>query len=324
MRYYFAPLDGITSAVYRRAHHRFFPGVDKYYAPFISPTQHHTMTPRELRDLLPEYNEGVPLVPQLLTKCAEDFLWAAGDLAAMGYGEVNLNLGCPSGTVVSKGKGSGALGRLEDLERFLDEIFLRTPIPISIKTRLGIRDPGEFHAILELYRRYPIAELTIHPRVQKEFYKGSVHSEYFALAAEGSPFPLCYNGDVNTPAEAHACQDRFPGVPALMLGRALVGDPALVSRIKTGTAPSREVLEQFHDEVFDGLTAAMNNRRNAMLHMKEIWFYHINLFDGHEKHIKRLRKATDTGEFSAAAHAIFRELPLRDELIPAWKKPSSL
>ena len=181
MKYYFAPLEGVTSAPYRQAHHRHFSGVDRYYAPFISPTIHHVLTPREQRDILPEYNEGVPVIPQLLTKNAEDFLWAAGDLAAMGYSEVNLNLGCPSGTVVSKGKGSGFLGHPEELERFLDEIFEKSPIAVSVKTRLGVTDPDEFGPILELYNRYPISELTIHPRVQKQMYRKEV-----SVAMQGS------------------------------------------------------------------------------------------------------------------------------------------
>lgn len=320
MNCYFAPLEGITSAPYRQAHHRHFSGVDRYYAPFISPTVHHVFTPREERDLLPEHNQGVPVIPQLLTRNAEDFLWAAGDLAAMGYQEVNLNLGCPSGTVVSKGKGSGFLGRLEELEQFLDEIYGRSPIPISIKTRLGILDPDEFGPILELYNRYPIAELTIHPRVQKQMYRGEVWLEHFAGAVKGSKHPICYNGDLNTVGDIHAHLERFPHVPSMMLGRALVADPALARKAKGGAPADRAALEAFHNDLFEGFAESMKSRRNAMLRMKEIWFYHINLFDDHEKHIKRLRKATDVGEFLAAAAAIYRDLPLREDVVPGWKK----
>lgn len=320
MKCYFAPLEGVTSAPYRQAHHRRFSGVDRYYAPFISPTIHHVLTPREQRDILPEYNEGVPVIPQLLTKNAEDFLWAAGDLAAMGYSEVNLNLGCPSGTVVSKGKGSGFLGHPEELERFLDEIFEKSPIAISVKTRLGVTDSDEFGPILELYNRYPISELTIHPRVQKQMYRGEVWLEHFAKAAAECKIPLCYNGDLNTPADIAAHLERFPAIDTVMLGRGFVGDPALAQKAKGGKAADRATLEAFHNDLFEGFAQAMKSQRNAMLRLKEIWFYHINLFDDHEKHIKRLRKATDIGEFLSAATAIFRELPLRENVVPGWKK----
>lgn len=320
MKCYFAPLEGVTSAPYRQAHHRHFSGVDRYYAPFISPTIHHVLTPREQRDILPEYNEGVPVIPQLLTKNAEDFLWAAGDLAAMGYSEVNLNLGCPSGTVVSKGKGSGFLGHPEELERFLDEIFEKSPIAVSVKTRLGVTDPDEFGPILELYNRYPIPELTIHPRVQKQMYRGEVWLEHFAKAAAECKIPLCYNGDLNTPADIAAHLERFPAIDTVMLGRGFVGDPALAQKAKGGKAADRATLEAFHSDLFEGFAQAMKSQRNAMLRLKEIWFYHINLFDDYEKHIKRLRKATDIREFLAAATAIFRELPLREDVVPGWKK----
>ena len=320
MKCYFAPLEGVTSAPYRQAHHRHFSGVDRYYAPFISPTIHHVLTPREQRDILPEYNEGVPVIPQLLTKNVEDFLWAAGDLAAMGYSEVNLNLGCPSGTVVSKGKGSGFLGHPEELERFLDEIFEKSPIAVSVKTRLGVTDPDEFGPILNLYNRYPIFELTIHPRVQKQMYRGEVWLEHFAKAAAECKIPLCYNGDLNTPADIAAHLERFPAIDTVMLGRGFVGDPALAQKAKGGKAADRATLEAFHNDLFEGFAQAMKSQRNAMLRLKEIWFYHINLFDDHEKHIKRLRKATDIGEFLSAATAIFRELPLREDIVPGWKK----
>ena len=117
MNYYFAPMEGITGAVFRRTHHEFFPGIDKYFMPFITPTTQEKLTPRQKRDVLPEYNEGVPAVPQLLTRTAADFIWAANTLASLGYAEVNLNLGCPSGTVTAKGKGAGFLAHPDELDR---------------------------------------------------------------------------------------------------------------------------------------------------------------------------------------------------------------
>ena len=174
MQYYFAPMEGVTSAVYRRTHHEFFPGIDRYFMPFITPTVHQCLTPRQLRDVAPEANAGVPAVPQLLTRSAPDFIWAAQALAEMGYDEVNLNLGCPSGTVTAKGKGAGFLVHPEELDRFLDAVFSACTVRISVKTRLGMHDPAEFEALLAIYNRYPICELTIHPRVRQDFYKGAV------------------------------------------------------------------------------------------------------------------------------------------------------
>ena len=164
----FAPLDGITRAVYRRVWHKYFGGVDRYFIPFFSPTDQHILTDRDRREVGPENNAGLPAVPQVMTCRAADFLWAAELAADMGYTEVNLNLGCPSGTVTAKGKGSGFLAKPAELDRFFDQVFSKVKLPVSVKTRLGISDPAEFEALMDIYDRYPIACLTIHPRVQKE------------------------------------------------------------------------------------------------------------------------------------------------------------
>ena len=182
MRYYFAPMEGVTGAVYRRTHHEYFPGIDKYFMPFITPTTNERLTPRQKREVAPEVNAGVPAVPQLLTKSAADFIWAANTLFDMGYAEVNLNLGCPSGTVTAKGKGAGFLSDSDALDRFLDAVFCSCRGDVSIKTRLGMHDPAEFDRLLAIYNRYPVAELTIHPRVRQDFYKGKVREAAFAAA----------------------------------------------------------------------------------------------------------------------------------------------
>lgn len=228
MNYYFAPMEGITGAVFRRTHHEFFPGIDKYFMPFITPTTQEKLTPRQKRDVLPEYNEGVPAVPQLLTRTAADFIWAANTLASLGYAEVNLNLGCPSGTVTAKGKGAGFLAHTDELDRFLDTVFSACTVPISIKTRLGVHDPAEFEALLEIYSRYPVAELTIHPRVRQDFYKGRVREDAFAAALPHCPMPVCYNGDLVSERGIRETIERYPSLSALMLGRGLLGDPSLV------------------------------------------------------------------------------------------------
>ena len=308
----FAPMEGITGHLYRGLHHRHFSGVDRYFMPFYSPSQEHSFTRKAFQDLLPEHNAGLEAVPQLLTRRAEDFLWAAGELSKLGYREVNLNLGCPSGTVTAKGKGAGFLAHPGELECFLDKIFAACPLPISIKTRLGMYHSGEFADLLEIYNQYPVKELIIHPRVRADFYKGHARVEDFALALAGSKNPVSYNGDVRTAADARALAGRFPGVERLMIGRGLVGDPALARRIAGGPAADREELRAFHDDLYEAYAAAFGSRRNASLRMKEIWCYLIDLFAGGERHLKRLRKAADPLEFEAAAAAIFREL----ELIP--------
>ena len=314
----FAPMEGITGAAFRRLHHEYFPGVDRYYAPFLSPTKEHVFTPRELREILQEHNKGVPLVPQILTKVSEDFLWMAGELHAMGYGEINLNVGCPSGTVTAKGKGAGMLADPQSLDRFLEEIFARTPCAVSIKTRLGMEEPEEFGPILEIYNKYPLSELIIHPRVRKDFYRHPVRLEEFERALAASKNPVSYNGGLVTAADCGACAEKYPQVKAIMLGQGLVSDPFLVGKIKHGAAGSKEVLREFHDRLLESYTEQFGDRNNAVRRMKELWFYLLRSFADSDKHGKKLMKTKRPEEYSAAAAAIFRDLTLLDSSSGGW------
>lgn len=315
MRVYCAPMEGMTGYLYRQVHHRWYHGVDRYYTPFLSPGQDHIFTKRELREIDPAHNEWIDVVPQLLTKRAEDFLWAAGELAAMGYREVNLNLGCPSGTVTAKGKGAGFLAKPEELERFLDQIFAAAPLRISIKTRLGMTQEEEFERLLEIYNRYPICELTIHARVRNDFYKEPARMEYFAAHWRNSKNPVCYNGDLFTAADCRTFQARFPEVEAVMLGRGLAADPALGQKAAGGPGTDKKTLKAFHDELYEGYCALFQSRNPAMMRMKELWSYLLRLFENSDRFGKELRKATDPARFSSVTGRLFRELELREDAV---------
>ena len=308
MHYYFAPMEGLTDSIYRKLHHNYFPGVDRYYMPFLSPTIHRTLTHREEREL--PLADSVPFaaVPQILTKVPEDFLWAAQVCADRGYTEVNLNVGCPSGTVVAKGKGSGMLRDPGALDAFLDQIYAKSPLPVSVKTRLGIENPEEFPGLLEVFNRYPIRELTVHPRVRKQFYDGSVHMELFDLAVNESKNPLCYNGDILTLAQADALVQKYPQVQSVMIGRGLIADPGMLSG---GT--DVKALEGFMDELMEVYTAEFGGARNAIFRLKENWGFLHSRFEGSEKLWKRLRKCTDAAEFQAITKEIFHTLPLKSQ-----------
>ncbi len=313
MRYDFAPMEGITGALFRRLHHQFFPGVDRYYMPFLSPTRDHVFTPRELREILPENNPDAEVIPQLLTKVPEDFLWAAGELAAMGYQTVNLNLGCPSGTVVAKGKGSGMLADSSALDAFLDAVFSRAPCAVSVKTRLGLSDPEEFGPLLEIYNHYPLAELIVHPRVQKDGYRHPVRLEAFAPILAASRHPVCFNGGLVTTQDCRDLVGRFSGICGVMIGQGLVANPALVRQIRGGPGADWEALRAFHEALFGGYSQLFGSAHNAMMRMKELWAYLIRLFRDSGPYAKRLRKARDPQTFSQAVDAVFQELELLPE-----------
>ena len=222
MKIYAAPMEGVTGYVYRNAHRHYFQGIDKYYTPFLTPKKGKGWTSREKNDIAPEHNRNMTVVPQILTNQAEDFVRMAEKLADCGYEEINLNLGCPSGTVVSKGKGAGFLARPQMLEAFLEEIFSAFPVladgksrmEISIKTRLGMEEAEEFLPLMEMYRRYPLKELIIHPRVREDYYANRPDWDAFERALSGCPFPVVYNGDLDRKStrlnSSHKRSSRMP------------------------------------------------------------------------------------------------------------------
>lgn len=314
----FAPLEGITTALYRRLHNQYFPGVDRYYAPFLSPTQDHLFTPREKRELFPEYNEGYTLIPQILTKNADDCLWAVTELNTMGYQEINLNLGCPSGTVTAKGKGAGMLGDLCALERFLYAIYDHAPCKISIKTRLGMNDPEEFQRTLELYNRFPISELIIHPRIRKDFYRHPVRLDAFEHALQNCKVPVSFNGSIVTPQDHRNCAEQYPGLVSIMIGQGLVSDPFLAGRIKHHDRSNKEQLSSFHDDLLIGYTEQFGSSNNAAKRMKDIWFYLIRLFKDSEKYGKMILKSKNAEEYLSAVRIVFNNLELAEESPGGW------
>lgn len=314
MRYYFAPLEGLTDSIYRSLHHKYFPGITRYYTPFFSPTVHHALTPKEKRELPPADTLAFHVVPQLLTRSADDFLWMAQQCGELGYTEVNLNLGCPSGTVTAKGKGSGMLADPDALDSFLYTVFAHAPVPVSVKTRLGFHTPEEFPGLMEVFNRYPIKELIIHPRVRSAFYSGDVDLKAFRYGLENSRAPVCYNGNLCSTEDIAEISQKFPNIDAVMLGRGLIGDPGMLCPGGTDV----NALERFYDELLENYLEAFGGSRNAMFRLKENWRYLIRRFDGAEKLAKRLRKTTDLGEYKAITKEIFHNCPLRDSLAPDW------
>ncbi len=300
MRYYFAPMEGLTDRVFRRLHHQFFPGVDRYYMPFFSPTIHRQLTAREQLELPKADSVDFTAIPQVLTKAAEDFLWMAQVCQDLGYPEINLNVGCPSGTVVAKGKGSGMLKDLASLDRFLEQIFQDSPLPISVKTRIGMESAAEFPAILEIYNRYPIRELIIHPRPRSQFYNGKVDMDAFSYAAQHSANPLCYNGDIRSLEQAQGLQAQYPQIQSIMIGRGLLANPGMLAE---GTDIGK--LEAFMDALLQSYLQEFGGSRNAMFRLKEHWSYLFPQYPGCEKLWKQLRKTTDLAQYQTITREFY-------------------
>lgn len=292
MKLYLAPLEGITGYVYRQAYHACYEDADKYFTPFLAPHTKRSFNARERNDLIPEHNAGMYTVPQVLSKSGEDVAAIAEELKAFGYQEININAGCPSGTVVSKGRGAGLLDDERALLHFLDEMFEKTDAEISIKTRLGMEYPDEFEGILKIYNRFPIKELILHPRVREDYYKNKPDWTMVEYALEYSSNPLVYNGDIFTVEDYERFTERFPTIDAIMLGRGVIRDPALIEKIRSGGVIDRAVelkrLYAFHNKLVAGYQEEMSGENTGI-----------------EKPLKKIKKANSLIEYQAAVSAIF-------------------
>lgn len=374
MRFYLAPMEGLTGHIFRNALERYFPGTDRYFTPFIAPDQKKILRTKETRDVLPENNLAQHIVPQILTNNPEHFIRTTEVLQELGYDEVNLNLGCPSGTVVSRGRGSGFLAYPEELDRFLEQIFAGSKTKISIKTRVGVDNSDDAFRLLEIYRQYPLSELIIHPRTRAEFYRGVPNLELFGelakwwrdsfvqeshekntaaaqyknvQAAGGEAgVPLCYNGNIMSITDYQNFTARFPEIDCIMVGRGAIANPGLIRQLKTGIPTDKKSLRAFHDEILEAQREMVQEDKNAMFRMKEIWIYLIHLFGPTaqeqaeqeriygeaarkltaeartaEKCAKKIRKAQSLAEYKCAVDQLFAECELLESGPKKWNLP---
>ena len=307
MKFYLAPMEEITGYVFRQVYRDLFGGIDKYFTPFLSPTQKKVLRTREQKEVVPNHNTGMYVVPQILTNRAEAFLETVAYLKKLGYKEFNLNLGCPSATVVTKKKGSGFLGDPDELDLFFQRVFEDSSLEgsVSVKTRLGLRSADEFEEILSVYNRYPLKELIIHPRVQKDFYKGLPDLPAFEIALKNSRHPVCYNGNICSIADYEKIHSQFPRTEAVMVGRGLVADPGLVRQILTGKETTLSELKEYEKRLYEGYCEAYQDAGNAVYKMKEVWFYLGNRFPDQSKQLKKIKKASSPNKYREAADAFF-------------------
>lgn len=311
MQHYLAPMQSLTGFVFRNAYNKHFHNIDKYFTPFLSDRR---LNHKDKNEVLPEHNEGMYVVPQIMTNDTDVFLEIAEQLEDYGYKEVNLNLGCPSGTVVPKKRGAGLLADLDMLERLLDEIFNNCTLPISIKTRIGMQSPDEWEDIQAIYKRYPICELIIHPRLQQDQYKNNPNWDIFKEALSNLTCPICYNGDLHSLSQYDAFKENFPQVETLMLGRGILKNPGLIDETCGRETISNATLLSFHDDILDGYRKHISGDINVLYKMKEWWCYLGEAFEHTkpaEKLIKKLMKSKSITEYHTLVKQLINEYPFQ-------------
>ena len=316
---YAAPMEGITGYLWRRVHHDFFGDwTSRYYTPFVVSTHTRSLKTREIQDVLPENNEGVPTVPQVLANKPEEFLSTAERLSSLGWREINLNLGCPVAMVANKGKGSGFLRDPEGLERFFEQVLPgceKLGVRLGIKTRLGFSDAGEAERLFALYAKYPFSEVIVHARTREQMYGGQPDLEAFAAATGCLPagMQVCYNGNLFTAGDAREILSRLPKAPdAWMCGRGLLANPALTRELQGGPVLTPAELSAYHARLYEEYRRVSSDTRHGtpgdrvlLSRMKEHWAFLGAVFPGQEKLVKAVLKSGTRMEYEAAVRILF-------------------
>ena len=308
MKLYFAPMEGITLSVFRNMFETWFPGTDVYFSPFLVANQTLHFKNKEIRDILPENNQGICLVPQLLTNRADQFAWGIRELMTYGYREINLNLGCSMPQVAKRGKGAGFLADPEVLDRFFDEAFgliNGEDVKVSVKMRAGIGDPEEIRKLTTVINRYPFSEVIVHPRLMKELYGGTPHMDAFRYVYDTCVRPVSYNGDVYTAADYERICSEFPKLHAVMIGRGFLRNPGLMREIRGEEAVPLSYIKEYHDALFEAYCGLYPDQRQAVTKMKELWYYMRHLFEDRERELKEIKKAASPAQYREAARRMF-------------------
>ncbi len=304
MELFFAPLEGITTYTYRNTHKELFGECDRYFAPFITPSLNEKVSIKSLRDIVPEKNKNIPLEVQVMANQAEAFLNFEEKIRELGYTSVNLNFGCPSSTVVKKNRGAGIFRNIEWLDRFLDNVFEKSALDISVKTRTGFTNSEEFEAIMDIYNKYPITELIIHPRCREEYYKGEPNLEVFARSIRLAKMSICYNGNIFNTQDYEKIRDDFPTVERVMLGRGAIANPALFREIKGGKKLCTNELVDFTKVLMPRYLEVLGSEVYTLHKLKEIWIYMMWNYPEERKLLKAVKKSNRLMDLTSAIECL--------------------
>lgn len=322
MKIYLAPIMGCTDAVYRGTFARYFQGVDLAVSPFVSSVRCRKLKPRYLKDLFPENNQQMQVVPQILSNDPEDFLFMAQAIQALGYETVNWNLGCPTPMIAKKNRGSGLLPYPDRIQSFLDTVIPRSPVKISIKTRLGRHNPDELLNLLPILEHYPLAEIIIHPRLGVQMYNGSADIAAFKCCRRLTTHKLIYNGDITKLSFWKLLQAQLPDIDGWMIGRGLLANPFLAAMIKTQepspclkTDRERDILKLFHHELFQKYQRVLCGPAHLLGRMKGFWAYYAYVFTNSRIVVKKINKMKDPDHYLDCVSRFFETEELAQDLL---------
>jgi tRNA-dihydrouridine synthase len=305
-----SPLQGFTDFRFRNAFHKYFGGIDTFYSPYIKLNGKLVIKGSYERDILPENNNTLEVIPQIITNDAEEFLFVTKYVQQLGYKELNWNLGCPYPMVAKCGMGSGLISNTSQIEHILKRVHNETDIIVSMKMRMGYENPTEILDVFPILEQYPIKNIAIHARIGKQLYKGGVDLDSFQKCLDTSKQKIYYNGDITSVEKFRTMQERFPSIDHWMIGRGLIADPFLPSMIKNNTTEypknKLEIFEAFHDTIYQEYDTYLQGPTPIRMKMLGFWEYFSESFSNPQKTYKKIKKAGNSKNYEAAVKEIFK------------------
>ncbi|WP_324069883.1 MAG: tRNA-dihydrouridine synthase family protein [Flavobacterium sp.] len=305
-----SPLQGFTDFRFRNAFHKYFGGIDTFYSPYIKLNGKLVIKGSFERDILPENNSTLNVIPQIITNDAEEFLFVAKYVQQFGYKELNWNLGCPYPMVAKCGMGSGLISNTSQIEHILKRVHNETDIIVSMKMRMGYENPTEILDVFPILEQYPIKNIAIHARIGKQLYKGGVDLDSFQKCLDTSKQKIYYNGDITSVEKFRTMQERFPSIDHWMIGRGLIANPFLPSMIKNNTTEypknKLEIFEAFHDTIYQEYDAYLQGPTPIRMKMLGFWEYFSESFSNPQKTYKKIKKAGNSKNYESAVKEIFK------------------
>ncbi|MFD0991316.1 tRNA dihydrouridine synthase [Mariniflexile jejuense] len=303
-----SPLQGFTDFKFRNAFNHYFGGIDTFYAPYIRLDGKMIIKSSYQRDLQPENNTTLEVIPQVMTNNPDEFLFVVKYIQQLGYKELNWNLGCPYPMVTKQGMGSGLICNPEKINEVLKRAHNETDVIVSMKMRMGYENPEEILDVFPILDNYPLKNIAIHARIGKQLYKGGVNLEAFQKCIESTKHKLYYNGDITSVAKFQEMQNRFPSIDHFLIGRGLIADPFLPSMIKNNTTKYPvnrwQIFSEFHDTIYQQYDAALSGPTPIKMKMLGFWEYFSQSFSNPQKTYKKIKKATNPRAYTQAVAEI--------------------
>ena len=290
-----APLQGFTDYKFRNVYNKYFADIDKFYSPYIRLTNDKKIKKSQIKDILPENNKGINLIPQILVNNTTDFTYLANYLFDLGYDEINWNLGCPYPMVTKRKLGAGLLEYPKMINEILESVIYKIPNKLSIKMRLGNKNINEIDKIIPVLDKFNLSELIIHPRIATQLYKGSVDLNKFTNILDLSSDKITYNGDIKNVDGFVKLNNKYKNINNWMIGRGIIANPFLVSQIKNNdnlsSEEKREKFYNFHDSLFEEIENSLSGSSHILTKMRSYWEYFSLSFTNSHKVFKRIKKA---------------------------------